>query len=155
MKGLLSCTLLSSLINIPHSPTSQAKLPHLYLLVHEPASEQHGIVLPFISPAGFHLAPKSVGRRSTAEHNAAGAHMFTRPQASSSYFIAIGMETKQSSEAGGWHPCFFFSFFMPFRQRALRRCSVAADNAGLFCLWKSQWGWGWGWAAPLRNTCPP
>lgn len=32
------------LINFPHSPASQAKLPHLYLFRHKPASPQHSIV---------------------------------------------------------------------------------------------------------------
>lgn len=33
------------LINIPHSPASQAKLPHLYLFRHKPASTQHCFIV--------------------------------------------------------------------------------------------------------------
>lgn len=138
MKGLLSCTLLSLfffLINIPHSPASQAKLPHLYLFRHKPASPQHSIVFifcflifsHFISPAGFHFALKSVSEAQWGRHTLhTQTDLFHRKE--------LAWKVKKPKEkAGSWHPCFFFFFSLCLSEREpFIACSVAADKAGPF-----------------------
>lgn len=159
MKGLLSCTLLSFLINIPHSPASQAKLPHLYLGSNKPASPQHGIVFsflffsfllnsqPFYFTCRFSFCSEKCQR---AAMRPAHAHTSsTRTQTSSPSFIKIGMNSKKPSNASAWRPCFFFSFFMSFREGALHCLFCSSRQVRPFCLWKSQWERGGG--APSKT----
>lgn len=148
MKGLLSCTLLSFLINFPHSPASQAKLPHLYLFRHKPASPQHSIVMnsqPFYFTCRFSFCSEKCQWGTMWQ---ARTHVLCT-QTALSFFIKIGMESKKSSKASAWHPCFFFSFFMSFREGALHCLFYSSRQGRPFCLWKSQWERCWG--APSKT----
>lgn len=132
------CTLF--LINIPHSPASQAKLPHLCLFCRKPTSPQHSIVFcfvfldlyiifsHFISPAGCHFALKRVGAAQWDRNT----HMFVCTQTSLPSILKIGMNSKKSSKASAWHPCFFFFPLCLSEREPFIACSVAADKAGPF-----------------------
>lgn len=124
-----------------------AKLPHLYLFCHKTPGQQHGIVLFSISskPCNFlqvffffyYFALKSV----TEVHWGRHTHMYT-----GNHFIFNTKKEKENwheKQKGGksspWHPCFFFSFSMSFREGALQ-CLLCSSRQGRpFCLWKSQW----------------
>lgn len=85
----------------------------------------------------YYFALKSV----TEVHWGRHTHMYT-----GNHFIFNTKKEKENwheKQKGGksspWHPCFFFSFSMSFREGALQ-CLLCSSRQGRpFCLWKSQW----------------
>lgn len=120
------------LINIPHPPASQAKLPHLCLFCREPTSPQHSIVFSFIFLYNFQPFYVACWLSSCSEKCRCRAVRQTRTQTSLPSIIKIGMHSKKSSKASAWHPCFFFFSLCLSEREPFIACSVAADKADPF-----------------------
>lgn len=135
MKGLLSCTLLSFLINIPHSPASQAKLPHLYFFCNKPASPQHGSVFclffhsrPFSSTCRFSFCSEKCQWSTWRIHCVDTEHGIhcKFPLSKLAWQVRNHISSVPDS-----HLSSFLSLCLSEREPFIA-CSVAADKAGPF-----------------------
>lgn len=148
LRELLSGTLLSFL-KTP-SPASEGKSPHLYFIPSKPTSPRTiGIVLAFsslnhsVSATGFSLCSETCrpggGKAfSLAVHSDFRAH-----------FNNNWHEQWETTQSKSLTSVSFFSFFVSFREGALR-CLLCSGRQGKpFCLRKSQWGRSW--EAPFKT----
>lgn len=96
----------------------------------------------------FHLEVFIWFWNAQVKHNETGVRTCTAKDRLHHHHRSFKVRSKKQ-KASAWHPCFFFSFLMSFREGALHCLFCISRQGRPYCLWKSQWERGWG--APSKT----
>lgn len=157
MKGLFILHSALFLINIPHSPASQAKLPHLYVLLPKCPKKPtalHFLFFPFLMCYGFqsfYFTCRFLLCSGNCQWNTQRGEYSHTPRFSFhlSLKMAWKVKKKKKSQIKLEADAHVFPFLMSFREGVLQCLFCSSRQGRPFCLWKSQWEQGSG--APSKT----